>query len=45
MSSLRVAFRLGLLIGFGIELSGRPATAQTTAPKEAQPPATVIAQC
>ena len=39
MKALRVVFRLGLLIGLGIEIPGLPATAQTTSPKEAQPPA------
>ncbi|MGA2702455.1 MAG: CHAT domain-containing protein [Isosphaeraceae bacterium] len=39
MKALHVVFRLGLLIGLGIEIPGLPATAQTTVPKEAQPPA------
>ena len=39
MKALRVVFRLGLLIGLGIEIPGLPTTAQTTSPKEAQPPA------
>ncbi|MFI5456630.1 MAG: tetratricopeptide repeat protein [Isosphaerales bacterium] len=39
MKALRVVFRLGLLIGLGIEIPGLPATAQTTSPKAAQPPA------
>ena len=39
MKSLRIVFRLGLLIGLGIAIPGLPATAQTTSPKEAQPPA------
>ena len=39
MKALRVVFRLGLLIGLGIAISGSPTTAQTTSPKEAQPPA------
>jgi len=39
MKALRVAFRLVLLIGFGIAILGSPTTAQTTSPKEAQPPA------
>ena len=37
MKALRIVFRLGLLIGFGIAIPGSPATAQTTSPKEAQP--------
>jgi hypothetical protein len=37
MKALRVVFRLGLLIGFGIGIPVLPATAQTTSPKEAQP--------
>src|SRR5262249_11475948 len=36
MKTLRIVFRLGLLIGFGNELSALPTTAQTTSPKEAQ---------
>jgi len=39
MKTLRVVFRLGLLIGLGIEFPGLTTTAQTTSPKEAQPPA------
>ena len=39
MKALRVVFRLGLLIGLGIAIPGSPTTAQTTSPKEAQPPA------
>jgi len=39
MKALRVVFRLGLLIGLWIENPGLPTTAQTTSPKEAQPPA------
>jgi tetratricopeptide (TPR) repeat protein len=39
MKALRVVFRLGLLIGLGIEIPGLPTSAQTTSPKEAQPPA------
>ena len=39
MKALRVVFRLGLLIGLGPEIAGLPAIAQTTVPKEAQPPA------
>ncbi len=39
MKALRVAFRLALLIGFGVALSGSPATAQIASPKESQPPA------
>jgi len=39
MKALRVVFRLGLLIGFGIAIPGLPTTAQTTSPKEAPPPA------
>ena len=39
MKALRIVFRLGLLIGLGIEIPGPPTTAQTTSPKEAQPPA------
>jgi len=38
MKALRIVFRLGLLIGLGIEIPGLPATAQTAIPKEAQPP-------
>jgi len=37
MKALRVVFRLGLLIGLGLEIPGLPTTAQTTSPKEAQP--------
>jgi len=36
MKALRVVFRLGLLIGFGLAMPRMPATAQTTSPKEAQ---------
>jgi len=32
MKALRVMFRLGLLFGFGIEILGLPARAQTTSP-------------
>src|SRR5271157_2050114 len=39
MRTLRVVFRLGLLIALGIALPGLPATAQTTFPNQAQPPA------
>ncbi len=39
MKALRIVFRLGLLIGLGIAIPGLPTTAQTTSPKEAQPPA------
>jgi tetratricopeptide (TPR) repeat protein len=39
VKALRVAFRLGLLFGLGIEILALPATAQTTSPKEAPPPA------
>ncbi len=39
MRTLRVSFRLGLLIALGIALPGPPATAQTTPPNQAQPPA------
>jgi len=39
MKALRVVFRLGLLIGLGIEIPGLSTTAQTTSPKETQPPA------
>src|SRR5271157_2567521 len=39
MRTLRVLFRLGLLIGLWVEFPGLPATAQTTSAKEAQPPA------
>src|SRR5271157_1462352 len=39
MKALHVVFRLGLLIGLVIEITGSPATAQTTSPKEAQHPA------
>ena len=38
MNALRIVFRLGLLIGLGIEIPGLPTTAQTTPPKEAQSP-------
>jgi tetratricopeptide (TPR) repeat protein len=37
MRTLRVMFRLGLLIGFGIAIPGLPTTAQTPSLKEAQP--------
>jgi CHAT domain-containing protein/tetratricopeptide (TPR) repeat protein len=33
-----IVFGFGLLIGLGIEFAGAPTTAQTTSPKEAQPP-------
>ncbi len=39
MKALRVLFRLGLLIGLGIEIPVAPTTAQTRSPKEAQPTA------
>ena len=39
MKALRVVFRLALLITLGIEIPGVPTFAQTTSPKEAQPPA------
>ena len=39
MKALRVVLRLGLLSGLGIAIPGSPTTAQTTSPKEAQPPA------
>ena len=39
MNSFRIVFRLGLLIGLGIEISISPAVAQTATPKDAQPPA------
>ena len=39
MKALRVAFQLALLISLGIEIPGLPTSAQTTSPKEAQPPA------
>jgi len=39
MKAFRVVFRFGLLIALGNEIPGLPATAQTTSPKEAQPPA------
>ncbi len=39
MKALRIVFRFGLLIGFGIGIPGLPTTAQTTSPKEAQPQA------
>src|SRR5580658_4037106 len=39
MKALRVAFRWALLITLGIGIPGSPTTAQTTSPKEAQPPA------
>jgi tetratricopeptide (TPR) repeat protein len=40
MKALHVVFRLGLLIGLGIEILGWPTTAaQTTAPKDAPSPA------
>ena len=38
MKALRIVIRLGLLIGMGIEILDLPAAAQTTPPKEAQPP-------
>jgi len=38
MKVLRVVFRLGLLIGIAIEILGLPTPAQTTSPKETQPP-------
>ncbi len=44
MKALQVVFRLGLLIGLGIEIPALPVTAQTTSPKEARPPGTGIAQ-
>ncbi len=39
MKALRMVFRLELLIGFAIAIPVSPTTAQTTASKEAQPPA------
>jgi len=39
MKALHVVLRFALLIGPGIEILGSPASAQTTSPKEAQPPA------
>jgi tetratricopeptide (TPR) repeat protein len=39
MKVLRAVSRLGLLIGLGIEIPCLPTAAQTTSPKEAQPPA------
>ncbi len=39
MKAFRVVFRLGLLIGLGIEISGLPTFGQTTPRKESQPPA------
>jgi len=39
MKALRVAFRLGLLIGFWIEIPESPTRGQTTSPKDAQPAA------
>ncbi len=42
MKALRVVFRLGLLIGLGTEGTGSPADAQTSSPKEAQPPAPAL---
>src|SRR5438105_2050404 len=39
MKALHVVFRLGLLIGLGMEFPVLPTAAQTTSPKEAQPPA------
>jgi tetratricopeptide (TPR) repeat protein len=41
VGAMRV-FRSGLLIGLGIVILGLPAIAQTTSPKEAQPPAPVL---
>jgi tetratricopeptide (TPR) repeat protein len=40
MKALCVAFRLGLLIGFGIEIPSLPAMTQASSPKETQSPAT-----
>ena len=42
MKALQVVFRLGLLIGLGIEIPVLPVTAQTTAPKEAPPPGKAV---
>jgi len=39
MKALRVVFRLGLLIGLGIQIPGLPTSAQTASPKDAQPTA------
>jgi len=39
MKALRVVFQFGLLIALGIEILDLTTTAQTTSPKEAQPPA------
>ena len=38
MKALHIVFRLVLLLGFVIEITALSATAQTTPPKEAQPP-------
>jgi tetratricopeptide (TPR) repeat protein len=37
MKAFRVVFRLGLLMGLGIEVPGSPTTAQTSPPQESQP--------
>ncbi|MGO9463774.1 MAG: tetratricopeptide repeat protein [Isosphaeraceae bacterium] len=39
MKTLRIVFRLGLLIGLAIAMQGLPTAAQTASPKDAQPPA------
>jgi tetratricopeptide (TPR) repeat protein len=39
MKTLHIVFRLGLMIGLGTEFLVLPTTAQTTSPKESQPPA------
>ena len=39
MNAFRVVFRLGLLIGLGIEILSLPSAAQTTPATQAQPPA------
>ncbi len=39
MKARRVLFRLGLLIGLGIQIPGMTTTAQTTSPQPAQSPA------
>ena len=38
MKALRIVFRSALLIGFVIEFPVLPTSAQTTPPKETQPP-------
>ena len=39
MNALRIGFRFGMLIGFGIGIPAFSTTAQTASPNEAQPPA------